>query len=171
MVFQEKRIYSWNGPQRKVSAQKVGEHLEEIEQRDGTVTKEAFLESARPSDSPMHPLFEWNDKKAAEKWRLQQSNQIINCLLVEVVDESGDEPEVRTLNAYVNIEKRGNGKASFINIRSAASNAETRDHVIDNALRDLRWIQRKYDDFLWFSSISASIDDFIAEQDGGSNGE
>lgn len=166
MVFEHKKVYSWAGMERKVSAQKVGEHLEAIEQRDGAVTKESFLESARPIVSPMHPLFEWDDEKAAEKYRLQQSNQIINSLRIEVVNASGDEQEARYLSAYVNIENRGNGKAQFINIQSAMGQEETKDQVFANALRDLRWLQNKYGNFVWFAPIAEQIALFLDEQEG-----
>lgn len=147
----------------KTSAQTVGEHLEDLEQKHGSITKQMFLDSARPEESPIHDLFEWDDQKAAEKWRLQQANIIINSLRIEVVTENN---ETTRINAFVNTEKRGNGKASFINIQSAMSNDKTRDHVLRDALRDLEWLRRKYDKFQWFSQIAQSIDTFIAEQKG-----
>lgn len=163
MVYQTKRKYSWGGIPMKTSAQAVGEHLENLEQKHGAITKQLFLDSARPEESPMHGLFEWDDQRAAEKWRLQQANIIINSLRIDVVSENN---ETVKLNAFVNTEKRGNGKASFINIQKAMSAEDTRTHVLQDALRDLEWIRRKYDKFQWFSQVAQSIDDFILEQKG-----
>ena len=48
--------YSWSGPQRAVSAEKVFNHLKSIEV-NGEVSKQAFVDSARDEASEMHELF------------------------------------------------------------------------------------------------------------------
>ena len=61
--------YSWSGYEQKVSAQIVGEHLKTLEAKHGRVTRELLLDSAKDKESPVHSLFEWDDTKAAEKFR------------------------------------------------------------------------------------------------------
>jgi hypothetical protein len=54
-------------------AQKVGEALAEIASRHGgQLTEQAILGAAKDPSSPLHGYFEWDDKKAAAKWREQQ---------------------------------------------------------------------------------------------------
>ena len=80
--------YSWSpaGPKLSVDAQTVGEELERIRQRDGGVTVDAMLEAARPEDAPLHPLCEWDDQIAGEKWRRHQVRQIPRRLQVMMLD-------------------------------------------------------------------------------------
>ena len=42
------------------------------------VTPESVLEKAKDKKSELHKCFDWDDKSAANKYRLQQARQIIN---------------------------------------------------------------------------------------------
>lgn len=69
-------------------AQKVYEEIGEE-----TTTPEEILEKAKDPNSELHKCFEWDDKKAAYKYRLQQARTIM-CNLVFVSRDEKD--EVRT---------------------------------------------------------------------------
>lgn len=158
MVYQGKRIYTYGGRTYSVPAQKVGEHFEKLEEEFGAVTRENFLESATPEDSPFHKLFEWNNDKAANLYRLQQSNQIINAVCVKIETESG---ETREVNAFVNTEKRGNGEAKYINLQKCMEKEETRKTALENAKLELGWFRAKYKNYQWYLSIKEPIDQFL----------
>lgn len=101
MVFQPKRSYSWSeGFEYKMSADIVGGVCEQIESENGSVTKEQFLEASRPENAPTHSLFEWDDAKAAEAYRLDTSKRIINCLRVTYINSEQEECKVK---AFVNV--------------------------------------------------------------------
>jgi hypothetical protein len=101
MVFQPKRSYSWGeGYAPNMDANIVGGVCEQIENNNGGVTKESFLEASRPEDSPTHELFEWNDTRAAELYRLDTSKRIIGCLRVTYINPKEEECNVR---AFVNV--------------------------------------------------------------------
>ena len=102
MVFQPKRTYSWNENFGgfKMDANIVGGVFEQIEDKEGSVTKENFLEASRPEESPTHSLFEWDDEKAAEAYRLSVSNKIIGSIHIKIVDDNNKEHSVR---AFVNV--------------------------------------------------------------------
>lgn len=135
--------YEYVGRKFGVSADIVGAEMEKIEQRDGEVTSRSLLEAGRPEDSPIHTLFEWNDGKAAELYRLKQATDVITHITV-VVPEENQKP----YRAYVNIveEKEGEQKQTgrFINIQTAMENPETRRIVLDAALAEMRRFQAKY---------------------------
>lgn len=101
MVFQPKRSYSWSeGFAYNMDADIVGGVCEQIENENGSVTKERFLEASRPEDSVTHSLFEWDDAKAAEAYRLDTSKRIINCLRISYINDKSEECKVR---AFVNV--------------------------------------------------------------------
>ena len=78
-----KTTFSWHPTFRpKADAQTVGEELERIRQRDGSITVDAALEEARSVHSPLHPLCTWDDDIAAENWRRDEMRRAIRSIKV-----------------------------------------------------------------------------------------
>jgi len=135
MVFKPERKYSWkDGWQPKMSAETVGNVITEIEEKNGTVTKELFLDASRPVDSPTHNLFEWDDKKAGELYRLSISNKIIIQLNVEIESVKGEEKTY--VPAFINI-RQTNDKAEYKNIVDALSDQESRELIVKRLKREV----------------------------------
>ena len=130
MVYKPTRNYQWSTFNRCVDANGVGGVMEMIEARDGSITKESFLEESRPENSATHALFEWDDKTAAEAYRLEQSGSIMNDLRVVYVTSDKEEMKVK---AYVNVSE-GKSTASYENIQQALSD-DCKKEIILNRLR------------------------------------
>lgn len=56
--------------------------------RGGSLTPQAVVDAARSPESPLHECFEWNDKKAAARFRIVQARRLIARLEVTVIEES-----------------------------------------------------------------------------------
>ena len=56
------------------------------------VTPESVLEKAKDKKSELHKCFDWDDKSAANKYRLQQARQIIQ-FIVTVPDKKEEPPK------------------------------------------------------------------------------
>lgn len=80
---------AWKIDKYKADPQKVYEEI-----GDQNTTPEEVLEKAKDPASELHKCFEWDDTKAAEKYRLYQARQVM-CNLVFVTDT--DEEPVRVL--------------------------------------------------------------------------
>ena len=133
MVFQPKS-YKWrDGFSYSIKADVVGSVIEDIEARDGIVTREAFLDASRPEDSPTHSMFEWDDAVAAEKWRLDESRKIIVALQVTYDEES--KSGTKDVSAFINI--KSERKAEYRNIIDALSDQESRALIIERINREL----------------------------------
>lgn len=138
MVYQPKRKYSWgDGFKPKMDANIVGGVVERIEAENGNVTKEAFLDFSRPIESPTHELFEWDDNKAAEKYRLEQSRDTIGNLRVVYVSPTSEDIPVK---AFVNISATGE-KPSYESIEVALQDDNKRENI-------LKRIQGELDSFV-----------------------
>ena len=134
MVYKPKKEYSWGeGYSPKVKASVVGETLEQIESECGIVTKEEFLERSRDLDSPTHDLFEWNDSKAAEQYRLNQSQQIIGHLKITYVNAEKKEQKIR---AYVNVSDQ-RFHSGYMATFAALSDDEKKEIVLGNIRKEL----------------------------------
>ena len=139
-------IYKWRTFDYPVSAQKAGEHIEELNRELGEVTPQIMVDDARPEDALMHPLYEWNDAKAAEKYRHNQAKKILSELVIVRVSE--DERELpEPTKAFVSIKPR-NESASYKPIVEALSDEDTKKQVIENARMELDSYTRKYSNLI-----------------------
>lgn len=150
-------VYSWKNYGYSVSADVAGKELEKIEKKYGEVTSELVLQSATPEDSPLHSIFEWDDRKAAHSYRLQQASVMICNLAREVESEEDSKPKV--IRAYVDVSE--NTRGSFVNIGAAFQNQDSRDIVLQRALNELKAFEEKYKNLLEFASLFEVIDDLI----------
>lgn len=150
--------YDWRYRHYPVSADSAGQEFERIEKEKGEVTAENLLDASRAENAVMHPCFEWDDKKAAETYRLREAKGIIdNLVKIVVVQESEQSKQQR---AYVNINPDvGFGaKGSYVSIVKALSDEETRRIVLKRALNEFIWLKKKYEDLTELSEIFTSID-------------
>ena len=147
--------YQWKTPiYPNVSAQDAGEHIEELCNKHGSITAKLLLDDSRPVDAVLHPCYEWDDLKAAEKYRLHQSKQIIgNLVTIEVVNNQPIAPTV----AFVTINDR-NKKAEYQPVEVALSDEESKYQVMKNAVAELKMFQRKYQKLL---DLAKLLEDFL----------
>lgn len=153
----ESKKYSWRkGYAYKTPADVVGNVLEKIEKKKGSITASDFLDASRSKKSPTHSMFEWDDTIAAEKYRLRQSAQIINQLEISI-ESNGFE----CVTAFVNVESKSVRKtASFINIESAMSDEEYREQILQNALSELKAFEKKYAQYRELADVFDSIKEY-----------
>lgn len=150
MVYQKE--YSWKISHR-VPAQVAGEVMEKIEQRDGKLTKEAFLEESRPAGSPTHELFEWDDGIAAEKFRLEQARHTINDIQVKIIR---NDSEMKT-PAFVKVTVGAKTKADYINVETTMQTDDYRRAAIQNAIDELKAIEQKYNTYVELEKIFIAV--------------
>ena len=173
MVYKPKRQYSWLVPTTKVSAEVAGAVMEQIEETQGVLTKENFLEASRAEDSPTHKLFEWDNNKAAEKYRLTQSGRYIANMRVTVeIEEAeaisksitfGEKKEgnwPNTVRAFMSISKDKTDRAVYINHEKAMSDNGFRDTVLKHAAFELEMFSKKYEQYQELAAVFSAINDF-----------
>ena len=147
-------VYAWKHPI-GIDAQKVGEHFEQLEQQHGRITTSLVLESARPEDSLLHSYFEWNDGIAAEKYRKNQANQIITCLVTVIEGTEKPEP-VRAVVSIIKDKKR-----EFRTINTVLHNEEYMEQLLRTAKRELLAFQKKYSVLSELADVFAVIDTLV----------
>lgn len=70
-----------------VPAQDAGEELARIHAEHGTLRPADVVEESRPDDAVLHPVFEWDDSKAADEHRKWQARMLIRSVVT--VAETG----------------------------------------------------------------------------------
>ena len=134
-----------------VPAQEVGEYLEQLEARDGCVTALSLLNESRAEDAPLHKCFEWDDSKAAEKYRLHQARAIIANITIAVPDS-----EVKPRGFVAVTKYRSPGR--FVSVSRAMTTPDMRAQVLRNAISELLNFRRKYSELQELAELFTFID-------------
>ena len=130
-----------------VDAQTAGNELQRIYERDGVIEPETVVEESENPSAPLHSCFEWDDEKAAHKYRITQAQNIIRAIVV--VDEA-KQPETR---AFVNVQRE------YHPVSVVVRNPEKREILLQNALNELRWFERKYNTLQELSAVFSAIEE------------
>ena len=150
--------YMYLGRTWGVSAQIAGEELEKIEARDGEITPRAVVEEARPEGSKLHNVFEWDDEKAAEQYRLTQASTLIRCIVVKPEEKDIKEP----VRVFINCNPTDDGQkktGSYINFRSAFEDPDSRAVILANAKHELQVFRNKYNRLKELAKVFDAIDE------------
>ncbi len=115
---------------KKIEANAIAAFLEE-NFPEGAIDPKDLLELARPKKSPIHHIFEWDDSRAAEKFRLDQARLLIRCLVVEI-----DGTDVRQYVSPVLVHPTDTDK-KYLSVDSAMADESIWEQVLNRALREL----------------------------------
>lgn len=135
--------------EKKAPAQVVGDTLNQLQQENGgRLTARMVVEAARPMESPIHALLEWDDLRAAELHRENEARHIIAA--VRVVQKANDPKQADTLiHAYVNLtEKVGEDEQrAYVPMARVFDDADLLAQAIAKAAADLRACEARYQQF------------------------
>lgn len=130
--------YTWKTASRiKADPAKAGEQFEQLEKTVG-LSAESVLNANRDKDAPLHNEFEWNNKKAAEQYRLEQARYLIRCLCV--VEERGEEQEPIEVRAFFQLTNEHN----YESLSVIAQDENKHAALLQQALCELRAFMKKY---------------------------
>ena len=144
-------VYKYRTIEYSVPAQQVGERIEELDKIHGEVTSQILVDDARPEGALMHPLYEWRDDVAAEKYRLNQARKLMSELVVVNVNVQEDRPP-QPVRGFVSIQQR-NETARYRPVVVAMSDKDMRDQFLANARAELASMDRKYAGLIDFPKL------------------
>lgn len=153
-------VYGWSsGRSFKVSAQIVGEELERIEKEAGEVSPRLLVGHAKPVSSPLHSFFEWDDRIAAEEYRVEQARSLIQAVVVKAFDGAETRNPIR---AFVNVGTQ-DGRGYF-GIATVMSDEEKREQLIMQARAEIEQWRDRYRAIVEFSKVFEAIDKIAAKE-------
>jgi len=146
-------IYEWK-PATCIKADPnvAAEVFDELTKTVG-LTPENLVNASAEEDAPLHNEFEWNDEKAAEKYRVHQAGHLIRSIVVKSVPDPEDEEKPVVVRAYMQA-----GTENYEPIRVISSDEEKRSILLDRALRELVWFKNKYSVLSELASVFTAID-------------
>ena len=105
-------------------------------ENNGELQPQHVVEAAKDRRHPLHKHFEWDDKKAADAFRLDQARSIIRIVRTKIEE---DEPPVR---AFYSV-KDDNGQR-YRAVETVMSSVSLQLALLKAAERDLRAFQNRY---------------------------
>jgi hypothetical protein len=131
------------------------QELERIESLFGSLTPENVIKASIDEGATLHPLFEWDNSKAAENYRLQQARTLINNVEVKIIHDG----QPRSISVYevVNIGEQ----RAYKHIEAMTPNDV--EQVRKSTLRELGSLKTKLSIYNQFNRSVAHLDNAITE--------
>lgn len=151
--------YKWKRkPKGAPEAEVASDCLMAIKKKRGGITPQLLVIEASKKRSPLHDCFEWDDTKAAGKFREIQARCILRFLVVAEV-EGDDEPEefVRAFVAASEItdEEENN---SYLTIEEIRSDEDLDRQYKQQLLNELKEVKYRIKAYKEFSAVVNAID-------------
>jgi hypothetical protein len=120
---------------------------------EGTVSPPELVDAARPKDATLHRFFEWDNKMAAEQWRLWWARHLLNSVEKRIVYRKADadapaEPRhVRFMHSVHIARDDGVVERRYAPLELVIKRRDLLAEVIENAEREIHGWQRRYRDY------------------------
>ncbi len=138
-----------------VKAQIVGQELTRLVQvNKGALLPETVVRAARPIRSPLHRCFEWDDKRAAHKYRVFQAGYLLRAVVV--ISEDPDTKEPISCRAFPCIESEGGNY--YTTIAHVMCDAELQENIAQQIARNLRYWRQKGHNLMEFERVWKAVD-------------
>jgi hypothetical protein len=132
-------------------ANDVGKYFEKLHEEYGEISPEIIVEKARDENNLLHNYFEWDDTKAAHKYRLEQAKEIIRCLVIQT--DSGNKTR-----AIVSVQFNNKETRSYQPLKAAMNNDYARAMLLEQAKRDAQIFIAKYKTLIEKSSVISEME-------------
>ena len=148
-------VYQWKIPGIiPTDAQTAGNELDRIYQKDGELNPADIVDESRPDYAPLHPCFEWDDAKAAEKYREHQAGNIVRN--ITVVCDTQEEPQ--NVRAFVRVQ------STYQPMNIELQDVDKTQELLQSALRELKAFRDKYKTLVSLAPVMSAIEQVETEQ-------
>lgn len=126
--------------------------------RDGLIRPADVIDAARAEESPLHPLFTWDDCEAAHQYRLIEARNLLRVYVV--TPETQNEPVRALVSLTSDRVKPGGG---YRELTQVLRDDELRAQLLHDALTQLRGVRRRYQSIQQLARVWTAIDEAEGE--------
>lgn len=108
---------------------------------EGVLVPAVVVDRARSPRSPLHSVFEWNDLKASQEFRLWQARELIQRTF-RVVSVNGRGMKVRVFVSLTPDRKLSGG--GYREMTVVLSNSDMRAQLLKDAIDEMQLFEEKY---------------------------
>jgi hypothetical protein len=139
-----------------ISAQSVGERIDELHRKLGVAQAEDVVDEARNTESPLHLCFEWDDEVAAEEHRKSQARTLLRVVVI-VAPQGEIEPIPQS--TFI---RDGQGGGAYYKTLDAMKVPELQARMLAQARTELEAFRRKYEHLMQLASVIHMVDEVLA---------
>jgi|GEM_PF-2526202 len=143
----------------------IGAAIQDLSKQNAC-SPQTLVDAARNKKSPLHKYFEWNDSKAAEKYRRTQARFYMSVINVEYTTK---ETGTVSFRAFQPTYTGGLGK-QWKPTLEIASTKQGMDELLEKARAELKTFREKYTALRTYAKAHGmlrAIDEFVAEDGDG----
>lgn len=139
----------------KLDAQLIGSEIERLEaEHQHKLTPEEIVRAAKTERSPLHTIFEWDNQRAADRYRIEQARHLVS--LIDVIITKPDQTE-GAVRAFVSVS--GDDGRGYVSTVHALSDPQLRQQVIARAWTELEAWRQRHAELIEFGRIFSAIDE------------
>lgn len=154
--------YIWaKGTRVKVAPKKASEEFERIRAKYRKLRPENVVQESKPAKALLHKEFVWDDKKAADAFRIERARDLIRHLRVVIVGEQKQPAEHRV---YVNVDtssetaEAGDAERSYVPKVEVLKDEELHHRALGEAIRLLIAFRRRFEELAELRPVFREID-------------
>lgn len=122
--------------------------FKKIKAKHGRVTAKRVVEWATPKTSPLHKHFQWDLRKAAASFRVEQARVLLRQVQIVVVNLKQEPVKINAWVSTVDQLGRHHDEATKV-----LSHRETRRLLVAEAFKTLQAFKRQYDHLVELSEV------------------
>lgn len=105
----------------------------------GVLLPEDVVEAARPSESPLHRYFTWDNTEAARKWRIVEAQRLLRVTVTYI--RTGKKEIMHRVFCSLTSDRRQGGYRVTAEV---LSNVDLRRQLLEDAREEMRFFTKKY---------------------------
>lgn len=154
-------------------AEIYGLYLESLQEQAGALTPELLVQVANDPKNPLHAYFEWDEQRAAHRYRVEQARHLLRS--IRVVDRplsSGDDWQHSQTRAFHNVSVTTQDDKFirvYLSTDKILESEQLTTQVLTRMKKDLLTFTKRYESFLKtvedFQLLSAAIDGLLLDDD------
>lgn len=122
--------------------------MQAIYDKNGCLTPELVVRTARRKTHPLHPIvFDRPEKEAAEAYYRERAHELIQSVQVVIRESTGDTPELR-VRAFHAVQRESG--YTYEPLEKVTADPFTKQLVLQNMEREWRTLYDRYEKFVEF---------------------
>ena len=157
--MEEKYSFSVEGLYGNLTAAQIAAELNRISSIYGELKPEYVVKESKKKDSLLHNCFEWDDKAAAHKFRIEQAAKIIRNIQIELTHDN----VAYKIRAFVNVRDNKDLPRTYVPTIDAILNEESYKDLMEQAKRDMHSFVTIYSQLSELNSVKAEMLKVLAQ--------
>ena len=136
-----------------LSAEQAALELETIRKKYGDLKPQYVVAESKKKGSYLHDYFEWDNKKAADKWRIEQARWLLRNINVEIIHN-----EVSAkVRAFVHVREEKKLPRNYVPIQEAIINDQAYQDLLEQSKEDMENFISTYSQITELNGVKAEM--------------